>query len=255
MNKYLKNLLHSLKIIKITCICCGLLFLLIFLFMFFSSIKFLHNLSFFFLFLSFIFSTFAVVINIYANTVLSNKGWFNIYETQTKLFYFLIIIIIINLIYLLFELYVHYIFSYEIIPILLSFEIIIIGLIGFSSFIVFNVRKDQKEYNTKVFLEWSENGIKYIEKRLIEENEIYKKKGEKKVNIFIKYNEIFQLKQNIFLKFAIFKEINQKNNLFQPNSLNSLSVSIGPITKNNKEKIEQLRNIINELDEKKYALH
>lgn len=107
--------------------------------------------------------------------------------------------------------------------------------------------KESKNYESKLFPDWSFDGIELIEKLLIKNDINFNKEGEKKIKFFIKYVEIFKLKDDINIKFYTALK-NNKKKWFYPKLFFSLSISIGPITEENNEKIKMLKNLIDKLD-------
>ena len=110
--------------------------------------------------------------------------------------------------------------------------------------------ENYKLYEAKVFPKWPNDGIDLVEDLLIKKDIKFNKIGEKKFNIFTKFNEIFRLEDGISILFKIPIKSKEKTNRFCSNSLITLIVSVASVKENNIEKIKILKNLIDEMDKK-----
>ena len=105
-----------------------------------------------------------------------------------------------------------------------------------------------KNCETKGFQKLSYDGIDRIEKSLKEENIKFKKLGEKKINYLVKFNEIFEIDKNIYLKFKTQYDKDQPFDKLHPKELSVLHISIYSKPGSDKSIVHKLKSIVDEFE-------
>jgi hypothetical protein len=134
-----------------------------------------------------------------------------------------------------------------------SFDYLIISLIGilfFPSFIIFAYILINKTtvpligYEFKCIKNFDLNNSKeLIENILTSKQLIYQKLGPKKVNRFLKFDEVFKVNNDFFIKIdSPYKE--GRNKLLYPDSFKVSTINIGVITYNNLSTITEIQKEI-----------
>lgn len=250
MNKNLKNLIRYSKVINIILITAGFMLLIFPIYMWYLSVGFPFPAMIVLIFFSIIMFMMAYNFNKFNKNIIGNKGWMNEYKNFRFLNYFLLFIVVLNLGGIILYSIGYFFRDVHLDLLFIIGRVIVLCVIIFVLIFSSYYMKEYKNYESKLFPEWSYDGIDLIEELLIKNEIDYKKEGEKRVNFFVRYSEIFRLEDDVLIKLSTSYKRNQKNDHFHPKSIVSLSVSICPITENNKEKIKMLKNLIDELDKK-----
>ena len=122
-------------------------------------------------------------------------------------------------------------------------------IVGLGLYIYFkNMMKIHKDCETRPFSKLTHNNISDIERLLQKANINFEKKGEKRINYFVTFNEIMKIDDKIYLRLRTPYRNNQPIDRLHPITLIYLHVSIYTKIGYDEGLVKKLKSTIDQLD-------